>query len=123
VLDGDGEERMEEKEEDKQLMRSLAAQSIVLLKNENKVLPLPCDSLKSIAIIGGNAKADIITGGGSASLTPSFVVNPFEGITKALTGETEVFYAEGVQSQYILSFAFVLDKLTIISLQNTPIFP
>ncbi|CAG8729926.1 2925_t:CDS:2, partial [Acaulospora colombiana] len=89
ILDGDGEERTDDKEEDKVLMRSLAAQSVVLLKNEGKVLPLSRDSLKSVAIIGGNAKADIISGGGSASLNPSFVVTPFDGITKALSEQTE----------------------------------
>jgi beta-glucosidase len=81
-------------------MRSLAAESIVLLKNEGKLLPLSCDSLKSIAIVGGNAKADIISGGGSASLTPSFVVNPFEGIVNGLSKQTQVHYTEGVQSKH-----------------------
>lgn len=40
VLDGDGLEYTRESESDTALMRSLAAQSIVLLKNENNLLPL-----------------------------------------------------------------------------------
>jgi beta-glucosidase len=44
VLDGDGSEKTRESEEDKKLMRSVAAASIVLLKNEDKILPLKFDS-------------------------------------------------------------------------------
>ena len=80
-------------------MQSLAAQAIVLLKNDNDILPLSVDSVKKIAIIGGNAKANIVSGGGSASLRPSFLTNPFEGITAALGPATKVLYAEGVQSK------------------------
>lgn len=97
LLDGDGEERTEDKEEDKALMRSLAAQTIVLLKNEGNVLPLQ-QNPKKIAIIGGNAKANILSGGGSASLKPSFLITPFEGITAALGKDTKVLYTEGAQA-------------------------
>lgn len=40
VLDGDGLEYTRESEADKALMRKVAAQAIVLLKNENALLPL-----------------------------------------------------------------------------------
>ncbi|KAG8761181.1 hypothetical protein FRC14_006230 [Serendipita sp. 396] len=98
VLDGDGVERSDDSDKDTDFMRSLAAQTIVLLKNDGGVLPLDRSSLKKIAIIGGNAKANILSGGGSASLKPSFLVNPFEGITNALGKGVEVTYAEGAQT-------------------------
>lgn len=99
VLDGDGEERTDDKDEDKLLMQSLAAQTIVLLKNNNGILPLSTD-LKKVAIIGGNAKANVLSGGGSAALKPSFLINPFEGITSALGSGVDILYAEGVQSEF-----------------------
>ena len=40
VLDGDGIERIRESEADSALMQSLAAQAIVLLKNDDALLPL-----------------------------------------------------------------------------------
>lgn len=40
VLDGDGLEYTRESDADAALMRSVAAQSIVLLKNDNSILPL-----------------------------------------------------------------------------------
>ena len=37
-------------------MRKVAAESIVLLKNDNNILPLQPDKIKKVAIVGGNAK-------------------------------------------------------------------
>ena len=60
-------------------LREIAADGIVLLKNDRKVLPF--DSNKSIAIIGPNAKmTNTYAGGGSASMAPYYVVSPYEGI-------------------------------------------
>lgn len=80
------------------MMRELAGQTIVLLKNEGKVLPLTSESLTKVAILGGNAKATVSSGGGSASLKPSFFVNPFDGIANALRGGPRVLYAEGART-------------------------
>ena len=91
-----------ESEEDKALMRKVAAESIVLLKNENKLLPLDPKKLKKVAIVGGNAKATIVSGGGSAALKPSFFVSPYEGIEEVLKAEgVEVTYSEGARSTSI----------------------
>jgi beta-glucosidase len=82
-------------------MRSLAAASIVLLKNETGILPLNAAALKGkkVAILGGNAKALVLSGGGSAALKPSFFVSPYEGIVNALGEGVEVGYAEGARGE------------------------
>ncbi|EIN07857.1 hypothetical protein PUNSTDRAFT_121061 [Punctularia strigosozonata HHB-11173 SS5] len=100
VLDGDGSEKTRESDEDKALMRSVAAASIVLLKNEDNILPLKVDSGKKtkVAIVGGNAKAVVLSGGGSASLKPSYFISPYDGIVNALPEGTEVLYAEGARA-------------------------
>lgn len=61
------------------LLRDLAAQSIVLLKNENKTLPFNKGS--TVAVIGPNAKTAVYCGGGSATLRPYYAVTPFDGIS------------------------------------------
>jgi beta-glucosidase len=96
VLDGDGAERTFDSPAQVKLMRHVAASSIVLLKNDGALLPLkPKEKpIKKVAIIGGNAKALVPSGGGSAALKPSFFVSPYEGIKNAL-GDVEVIYAEG----------------------------
>lgn len=48
--------------------RRIAEQSIVLLKNDNGVLPLDRGSVHSIAIIGPHADTGMISGGGSAQV-------------------------------------------------------
>ncbi len=48
----------------------VARQGIVLLKNEGGVLPLST-GLKRIAVIGGQAQFGVLSGGGSAQVTPS----------------------------------------------------
>jgi beta-glucosidase len=50
--------------------RRIAEQSIVLLKNENGILPLDREKLHSIAIVGPHADMGMISGGGSAQVDP-----------------------------------------------------
>ena len=92
-------ERTHDSAEDKALMRKVASESIVLLKNEGSLLPLKTSTLKKIAIIGPNAKARVRGGGGSANLRPSYVITPYEGIVNALPIETEVLYNAGITSE------------------------
>jgi beta-glucosidase len=49
--------------------RATAEEGIVLLKNDNKVLPLAKD-VKTIAIIGGHADVGVLSGGGSSQVYP-----------------------------------------------------
>ncbi|PGH11907.1 hypothetical protein AJ79_04599 [Helicocarpus griseus UAMH5409] len=89
-------ENAEEKElnrpQDQALLRRAAAESIVLMKNENNVLPF--DKNKSIAVIGPNAKITTYCGGGSAAVRPYYLVSPFEGVSSKVTAE--VAFAQGV---------------------------
>lgn len=65
----------------RQLLRDAAADSIVLLKNDKNLLPLTSESnIKSIAVIGPNAKYSMTSGGGSARLLESYTVSPLQGI-------------------------------------------
>ena len=52
-----------------QVARQAAAEGIVLLRNENAILPLQAE-VKRIAIIGGNASLGVLSGGGSSQVTP-----------------------------------------------------
>lgn len=81
-------------------MRKVAAESIVLLKNETRLLPLDASKLKKVAIVGGSAKAFVLSGGGSASLKPSYFVSPYDGIASALGSNVEVTYTEGARSKF-----------------------
>lgn len=86
--------------EDKQLLRSVAADSIVLLKNSTNILPLSRSMLqgKKIALIGPNAKHGTPGGGGSATMNPQYQTQPLQALTIMLTEENihaEVIYEPG----------------------------
>ncbi|WEJ94853.1 beta-glucosidase [Yamadazyma tenuis] len=69
------------------LLRKLSAESIVLLKNEDKILPLA--KYEKIAVIGPNAKTGIFSGGGSAFLRPYHVTTSYDGISSKLSNPPE----------------------------------
>lgn len=66
---------------------------MVLLKNQGNILPI--QKVKKIAVIGSNAKGTVISGGGSAFLKASYIVNPWQGITSGAPEDAEVIYSVG----------------------------
>jgi beta-glucosidase len=86
-------ERGEDKPQHRKIMREAAREAIVLLKNEKGLLPLK--KVKSIAVIGPNAAIGQILGGGSSSVTPHYVVTPFEGIKNRAGKKVKVETAPG----------------------------
>ncbi|MEN3323190.1 glycoside hydrolase family 3 C-terminal domain-containing protein [Mariniflexile soesokkakense] len=75
------------------LSRKAAQESIVLLKNENQLLPLSKD-IKTVAVIGPNAD-NIMSLWGNYSGIPSKPVTILQGIKNKLSPEVKVLYAEG----------------------------
>lgn len=78
------------------LCRRIAVESMILLKNENRVLPLNFQVSPKIAIIG---KPSIIpsSGGGSAAGTPQYIQRPYDQIKATHPRPELVCLAEGVQ--------------------------
>jgi beta-glucosidase len=75
----------------------VARAGIVLLKNENRTLPLNMSSLKSIAVIGPNAAVARTGGGGSAMVNPAPAESPLAAL-KRMYGKSITFsYAAGVE--------------------------
>lgn len=66
--------------EDGQASREIAEQGMVLLKNQNNVLPIDPANLRSIALIGPDAMAAKTGGGGSSHVIPLYSVDPVNGI-------------------------------------------
>ena len=88
-------ERSVDQPHQRQLLREAAQETIVLLTNQNELLPLQPQKLTRIAVIGELARWPNIMGGGSSQVTPHYVVSPLEGIVNRLGGEVEVRYAPG----------------------------
>ena len=77
-----------------QVSRTVGTQSLVLLKNADKLLPFDSTKLHSIAVIG-NAGDDnpVAQGGGSSHVHASFVISPFQGIKARAGAGVTVSYA------------------------------
>ena len=75
--------------------RTIATEGIVLLKNDNDVLPVDLGSVKKIAVIGENAIKMMTVGGGSSSLKAQHECIPMEGILAAVGDKAEVVYERG----------------------------
>ncbi|WP_342000168.1 glycoside hydrolase family 3 C-terminal domain-containing protein [Microbacterium sp. LWH7-1.2] len=73
------------------LAREVAGRSIVLLKNDDRVLPLRSGG--SIAVIGEFAKSPRIQGGGSSRVNPTIVDTPFDEIRDRNGGSAVTFTA------------------------------
>ncbi|RFU25310.1 hypothetical protein B7463_g11026, partial [Scytalidium lignicola] len=65
------------REQDRHLLRRAAAESIVLMKNDCKILPL--DPSRPIAVIGPNASVAACRGGRIAHLRPYYTPDPIDG--------------------------------------------
>jgi beta-glucosidase len=78
------------------LAKKVAADGTVLLKNDGALLPLDPNQVRSIAVIGhGAGKAARTGGGGSASVNPSALVTPLDGISSRAGAATKVVYDNG----------------------------
>lgn len=82
--------------EHRQISRQTATESLVLFKNENKLLPLDTNKIRSIAVVGPNADKARIGGGGSAQVTPFYTVSPLEGIKNLVGDKVKVEFSPGV---------------------------
>lgn len=78
----------------KALALKMAQQSIVLLKNDNNLLPLS-KKIKKIAVLGPNADNKIAVLG-NYNGTPSHVTNLLEGIREKLGKDVEVIYKKAI---------------------------
>ncbi|KAG7528588.1 hypothetical protein FFLO_06074 [Filobasidium floriforme] len=91
------EEGLIDTQEVQDFLRSTAQAAIVLLKNEASLLPLQPKKIRRLAVVGPNAKLQVLSGGGSASLRAIRSSSPLEGILAAAEKESiQVEYTPGV---------------------------
>ncbi|TAQ86959.1 hypothetical protein B7494_g4714 [Chlorociboria aeruginascens] len=105
---------------DRQLNRKICASSIVLLKNDNNILPLP-KKMKKVALIGSHMKNPSITGGGSASLEPYYSVSLYDAIKEKLGSDVEIIYEVGAYAHKMLPMIDRLMSNAAIHFYNDPI--
>lgn len=81
-------------ESHRQVAYRAAAESMVLLKNDNNFLPLDAKKIKTIALIGPNADRCIL---GGYSGMPRDTITPLRAIREKYGKEMNILYSEGVR--------------------------
>lgn len=73
----------------------VAEESIVLLKNDNNLLPLEKSKIRKLLVTGPNAADARLGGGGSASVTPFYSISPLDGLREICGEDVEIEFVEG----------------------------
>lgn len=82
--------------EHKQIALEVAKEGIVLLKNEDNILPLIPEKLKSIAVIGPTSNVAITGGGGSSMVSPFYAISPLEALQQKIGNKVKINFAQGI---------------------------
>jgi beta-glucosidase len=104
-------------EEHKLLARKVTQKSIVLLKNNEKLLPLDSNSINSVAVIGNKANV-VLLDWYSGNLPYS--ITPLEGIKNKLSNNVAVNYAADNKNNEAVDAASRSD-VAIVILGNDPV--
>jgi beta-glucosidase len=81
-------------EANRKLAYRAASESMILLKNEGNILPLPKGKYKRIAIVGPNADRCIL---GGYSSTPKQTISLLQSLKNKVGSDVELIYTEGVR--------------------------
>jgi beta-glucosidase len=94
MIDGKRQKGEYNTKEHQQTALKIAEEGIVLLKNENTILPLS-SSVKSIAVIGYNADRKNSIGGGSSQVKAFYEITPLQGIKNIAGPKISITYNQG----------------------------
>ena len=90
-----------------QAAREISAAGVVLLKNENNVLPLQVAEGAKVLVVGENAVKKMVVGGGSSNLKTAYEVNPLEGLQNAFGDKVEIVWERGYVGDTSTSYNLV----------------
>ncbi len=89
------------------LARKAAAESLVLLKNTDNVLPLQVEQLRSVALIGRFAKQPRYQGAGSSQVVPTRLDTSYDELQQWLGDKVHTTYADGYDEEGLLDEALL----------------
>ncbi len=75
--------------------RKIAGEGIVLLKNNENILPINLEKTKKILVVGENAIKKMTVGGGSSSLKAREEFTPIVGLQEAVGDKAQIVYQRG----------------------------
>lgn len=95
MLDGERKSGAYNLPSSRQTLLQAAEESVILLKNDDSLLPLAPKKLKKLLVIGDNADRTHASGGGSAEIKALYELTPLMGLKMLLGGNCTVEYEPG----------------------------
>jgi beta-glucosidase len=86
--------------ENQALVRRVAADGIVLLKNDRNILPIKQEHQKTFGLIGHHWVNPSLGGGGSAEVEPYYIITPYDAMVETV-GKEKVKYTPGAYCEYL----------------------
>lgn len=78
----------------------IASEAVVLLKNSNNLLPLKLRNVKTIAVIGANAKRLNALAGFGAGVKTKYEITPFQGLKNRIGKKVELKFTAGYAEKF-----------------------
>ena len=98
-----------------QLALEAAKKSIVLLKNDENILPLNRNTTKKIAVIGKLADTTNLGDHGSSRVYPPYVITPLEGIKKIAGSNIEIVYSDATNLEDAEKLTHQTDVVIVVA--------
>ena len=92
--------------EHQDLARRMAEEGMVLLKNQEDMLPLDIASIDTIALLGPNLKKKFgkFLSGGSSAVVPPYEITPLEGMKEKCKGKVKII-SDPSRADFVIIFA------------------
>jgi beta-glucosidase len=100
--------------EHRALAREVAEKSMVLLKNDNQVLPFDRSAVRTVAVIGDLALEGNIGDHGSSQVHPPYVVAPLEGLRRTLGKSVRIRHVSGKNVGAARRLAAMADVVMVV---------
>ncbi|AZO93138.1 glycoside hydrolase family 3 C-terminal domain-containing protein [Halocella sp. SP3-1] len=105
--------------EHRELARESAEKSMVLLKNQNNILPINTDEVKKVAVIGSLANTPNTGDRGSSNVRNEYTVTPLEGIKNLVGRDIKINYQDGSDLKEVARVASAADLVIVITGNRT----
>ncbi|MFX0046603.1 MAG: beta-glucosidase [Candidatus Hermodarchaeota archaeon] len=96
------------------LAREVAEKSMVLLKNQDKVLPLSTEEISSLGVIGALADMKNTGDHGSSYVRQNKIITPLQGIKNHVGNKIKVIYNEATDIDVAQQIAQSVDSVVIV---------
>ena len=96
------------------LAREVAEKSMVLLKNQGKILPFNPNKMESLAVIGHLADVKNTGDHGSSNVRQKNIITPLQGIKNSIGEKTKVIYNDGTDIDVAQQISQSADSVVVV---------